>query len=58
MKRKEIKNLAKKIGTLELVIQNPDSSVEEKERAESEITRLSTSSIHTFEDMIALEEAR
>lgn len=56
MKQKEIKNLAKKIWQLEKVIQNPESTKEQKVRAEAEITRLSAG-INSFEDMVAIDEA-
>ena len=55
MKRKEIKNLAKKIAQQEKILMcNP--SLDEKARAEQEIMRLS-SCINSIEDMIALDEA-
>ena len=56
MKQKEIKNLAKKIWQLEKVIQNSESTKEQKVRAEAEITRLSAG-INSFEDMVAIDEA-
>lgn len=55
MKRKEIKNLAKKIAQQEMIIQNTASS-EERQRAEQEIIRLS-SYVNSMEDMIELDEA-
>lgn len=55
MKKKEIKNLAKKIAQQELIIQNPDASLEERGRAECEIERLS-SRIESFDDMDLLDD--
>ena len=55
MKQKEIKNLAKKIAQQELILQK-STSTEEKQRAETEIVRLS-SCVKSIEDMVALDEA-
>lgn len=55
MKRKEIKNLAKKIAQLELKLQKNNLSTEEKSKIESEIIKLS-SHIGGIDDMIALDE--
>lgn len=55
MKQKELKNLAKQIAKQELIIQNPDSSLEERGMAECEIERLS-SKVMSFEDMDQLDE--
>lgn len=55
MKKKEIKNLAKKIAEQELIIQNPRSSLDERGRAECEIERLS-SKIESFDDMDLLDD--
>ena len=54
MKRKEIKNLAKRIAHLEIELQ---LQVDKEERAkiEDEIMRLS-SHINSIEDMVALDE--
>lgn len=55
MKHKEIKNLAKKIAEQELILQNPSSSDLDRQKAESEIERLS-SRVESFEDMDMLDE--
>ena len=55
MKQKELKNLAKQIAKQELIIQNPESSLEERGAAECEIERLS-SKVMSFEDMDQLDE--
>ena len=55
MKKKEIKNLAKKIAQQELIIQTSEIT-EEKNNARNEIIKLS-SCIKSFEDMILLDEA-
>lgn len=55
MKKKEIKNLAKKIAQQELIIQTSEIT-EEKNNARNEIIKLS-SYIKSFEDMILLDEA-
>ena len=55
MKRKEIKNLAKKIAQQEKILMgNP--SLDEKAKAEQEIMRLS-SCVNSIEDMVELDEA-
>ena len=54
MKKKEIKNLAKKVAKCELIIQNSDDEYE-KEQARQEIMKLS-SGIHSFEDLDILDE--
>ena len=56
MKRKEIKNLAKKIYQQELILQNPDASSKEKQQAELEIIRLS-GCVDSINDMMQLDEA-
>ena len=56
MKRKEIKNLAKKIYQQELILQNPNSSSKEKQQAEIEIIRLS-GCVNNINDMMQLDEA-
>ena len=55
MKKKEIKNLAKKIAQQEMILQKA-TSTEENQRAEQEIIRLSAC-VKTVDDMIALDEA-
>ena len=55
MKQKELKNLAKKIAAAEMIIQNPESSLEERGAAECEIERLS-SKVMSFDDMDQLDE--
>lgn len=54
MKQKELKNLAKKIAKHEKIIQTTQDPAERK-RAENEIIKLS-SSVHSFEDMVILDE--
>ena len=54
MKKKELKNLAKKIAKCEYVLQTSDNS-EEKEQAREEIMKIS-SGIHSFEDLDVLDE--
>lgn len=54
MKKKELKNLAKKIAQAEYVLQNSDND-EEREAAKNEIFRIS-SGIHSFEDLDLLDE--
>lgn len=41
MKKKEMKEVAKKIAKLELIIQNPSSTIEVKKKAEKEIMNIS-----------------
>ena len=55
MKAKEIKNLAKKIAQQELIIINA-TSLEEKDRAEQEIIKLSAC-VKSIDDMIAVDDA-
>ena len=55
MKAIEIKNLAKKIASLDIILKNA-SSLEEKQRAENEIIKLSAC-VKSIEDMIAVDEA-
>lgn len=55
MKKKEIKNLAKKIAQQELIIQTSEIT-EEKNNARDKIIKLS-SYIKSFEDMMLLDEA-
>ena len=55
MKQKELKNLAKKIAAAELIIQDPQSSLEAKGAAECEIERLSCK-VMSFDDMDQLDE--
>ena len=54
MKRKELKNIAKKIAEQELIIQsNTDKSI--INNAEKEIVRLSSGILY-LEDMVAIDE--
>ena len=54
MKKKELKNLAKKIAKYELILQN-STDTKEKEQAQNEIMKL-TSEVHSFEDIDLLDE--
>lgn len=54
MKKKELKNLAKKIVKYELILQN-STDEKEKKQAQSEIMKLS-SEVHSFEDIDLLDE--
>ena len=54
MKRKELKNLAKKVAQCEYVLQTSDDQYE-REQARDEIMRVS-SGIHSFEDLDLLDE--
>ena len=54
MKRKELKNLAKKVAQCEYVLQTSDDQYE-KEMARDEIMKIS-SGIHSFEDLDLLDE--
>ena len=54
MKRKELKNLAKKIAALEKIIQATEDE-EKKKKAEHEIMRLSNS-ISNYEEIFILDE--
>ncbi len=54
MKKKELKNLAKKIAKYELILQN-STDEKEKKQAQSEIMKLS-SEVHSFEDIDLLDE--
>ena len=54
MKKKELKNLAKKIAKYELILQN-SMDTKEKEQAQNEIMKL-TSEVHSFEDIDLLDE--
>lgn len=54
MKRKEIKNIAKKIVKYEQIIQNSEDQ-EEIERAKTAIFNLSHS-MHSLDDMVAIDE--
>lgn len=54
MKKKELKNLAKKIAKYELILQN-STDAKEKEQAQNEIMKL-TSEVHSFEDIDLLDE--
>lgn len=54
MKRKELKNLAKKIAKAELIAQN-SSDTQEVSRAKDEIMKLS-GHINKLEDMVLLDD--
>lgn len=54
MKKKELKNLAKKIAQCEHIIQTSDDS-SLKKKAEEEIMKIS-SGIHSFEDLDFIDE--
>lgn len=54
MKKKELKNLAKKIAKYELILQN-STNAKEKEQAQNEIMKL-TSEVRNFEDIDLLDE--
>lgn len=54
MKRKEIKNIAKKIAECEYILQT-STDFQAKEQAKEEIFKLS-SSVHSFEDLDLLDE--
>ena len=54
MKRKELKNLAKKVAQCEYVLQTSDDQYE-REQARDEIMRVSNG-IHSFEDLDLLDE--
>ena len=55
MKKKELKQLANKIAKQERVIQDSNSTKEQKKRAESEILTLS-SHVETLEDITIIDE--
>lgn len=55
MKRKEINNLARKIGEQEMLLLK-EPSPEDKARIEKYIEELA-SKAHSFEDIVALDEA-
>lgn len=55
MKRKEIKNIAKKIAKLELIIQN-STNQQEKEKAEQEIMNISYN-VGNLLDLELIDEA-
>lgn len=54
MKKKELKNLAKKIAQGEYILQT-STDADEKQQARDEILRIS-SGIHSFEDLDILDE--
>ena len=54
MKKKELKNLAKKVADCEYIIQTSNDSYE-KNKAQDEIMRLS-SMVHSFEDLDVMDE--
>lgn len=54
VKQKELKNLAKKIAKLEMIIQSSDNS-DEISRAQEEMIRLS-SHVDSLDDVIAIDE--
>ena len=55
MKKKELKQLANKIAKQERIIQDSNSTKEQKKRAESEILTLS-SHVETLEDITIIDE--
>lgn len=55
MTKKECKKLAKKIAELELKIQNPETSEQEKSQFRKEMIKL-CSSIYILEDMIIIDD--
>ena len=54
MKRKELKNLAKKVAQCEYILQTSDDQYE-REQARDEIMKVSNG-IHSFEDLDLLDE--
>lgn len=54
MKKKELKNLSKKVADCEYIIQTSNDSYE-KNKAQDEIMRLS-SMVHSFEDLDVMDE--
>ena len=54
MKKKELKNLAKKIAQAEYVLQNSED-IDEKQQARDEILKVS-SGVHSCEDLDLLDE--
>ena len=54
MKRKELKNLAKKVAYEEYVLQT-STDIDERQQARDEILKIS-SGIHSFEDLDVLDE--
>ena len=54
MKKKELKNLAKKIAECEYIIQTSQDDYE-KNQAKNEIFKL-TNSVHNFEDLDLMDE--
>ncbi len=54
MKKKELKNLAKKIASCECILQTSNDSYE-KDQARDEIMKIS-SGIHSFEDLDMIDE--
>ena len=54
MKKKELKNLAKKIAECEYIIQTSQDDYD-KEQAKNDIFKL-TSGIHSFEDLDLMDE--
>ncbi len=54
MKKKELKNLAKKIARCEYILQTSDD-MDEKNQAREEIMKIS-SGIHSFDDLDLLDE--
>ena len=55
MKRKELRELARKIAKQEKIYQSPNSSLEQKQRAEQEIVHL-TSCVDSLDDITRLDE--
>lgn len=54
MKRKELKNLAKKIAQAEYILQSSED-IDERQQARDEILKIS-SGVHSFEDLDLLDE--
>ena len=54
MKRKELKNLAKKIAQAEYILQSSEG-IDERQQARDEILKIS-SGVHSFEDLDLLDE--
>ena len=54
MKKKELKNLAKKIAQEEYILQT-STDIDERQQARDEILKIS-SGIHSFEDLDVLDE--
>ena len=55
MKKKEMKEVAKKIAKLELIIQDPSSTIEVKKKAEKEIMNISFN-VGNLQDLDLIDE--